>query len=78
MVSHPPSWSDRQTNGKSGAGSGHGRAERNPGTPRKEGGGAGKDKAVQEPGLKDYVGKPFSNTEIRGLTCWLALGGVSR
>jgi len=55
MVSHPPSSSERQPNGKSGAGSGYGRAERTPGTPRKEGGGAGKDKAVQDPGLKDYV-----------------------
>jgi hypothetical protein len=54
MVSHPPSSSDRQANGRSGAGSGHGKAERTPGTPRKDGG-AGKDKAVQDPGLKDYV-----------------------
>ncbi|TVY13708.1 Cytokinesis protein sepH [Lachnellula arida] len=54
MVAHPPSSSERQPNGRSGVGGGHGRAERTPGTPRKEGGGAGKDKALQDPGLKDY------------------------
>ncbi|KAH7407770.1 cell division control protein-like protein 15 [Cadophora sp. MPI-SDFR-AT-0126] len=53
MVSHPPSSSDRQANGRSGAGNGHGKSERTPGTPRKDGA-AGKDKAVQDPGLKDY------------------------
>ncbi|KAH9223611.1 cell division control protein-like protein 15 [Leptodontidium sp. 2 PMI_412] len=53
MVSHPPSSSDRQANSRSGAGNGHGKAERTPGTPRKDGG-VGKDKAVQDPGLKDY------------------------
>ncbi|KAG4417729.1 hypothetical protein IFR04_009168 [Cadophora malorum] len=53
MVSHPPSSSDRQANGRSGAGNGHGKSERTPGTPRKDGG-VGKDKAVQDPGLKDY------------------------
>ncbi|RDL38065.1 Cell division control protein-like protein 15 [Venustampulla echinocandica] len=52
MVSHTPSSSDRPSNSRSGSG-GNGRAERTPGTPRKDGG-AGKDKAVQEPGLKDY------------------------
>ncbi|KAH8685615.1 cell division control protein-like protein 15 [Tricladium varicosporioides] len=53
MVSHPPSSSDRQPNGRSRDGSGHGKAERIPGTPRKDGG-VGKEKAVQDPGLKDY------------------------
>lgn len=56
MVSHPPSSSERQANGRSGAGNGNGKLERAPGTPRKDGG-AGKDKAVQDPGLKDYVGQ---------------------
>ncbi|TVY50017.1 Cytokinesis protein [Lachnellula occidentalis] len=54
MVAHPPSSSERQPNSRSGPGGGHGRAERTPGTPRKEGGGAGKDRALQDPGLKDY------------------------
>jgi hypothetical protein len=54
MVSHIQPSSDR-ANGRSGAGNGHGKAERTPGTPRKDGG-AGKEKAVQDPGLKDYVG----------------------
>lgn len=63
MVSHPPSSSERQPQSKFGAGGGHGRAERTPGTPRKEGGGVGRDKAVQEPGLKDYVSVlPRGNT----------------
>ncbi|KUJ11995.1 cell division control protein-like protein 15 [Mollisia scopiformis] len=53
MVSHTQSSSDRQANGRSGAGNGHGKTERTPGTPRKDGG-AGKEKAVQDPGLKDY------------------------
>lgn len=55
MVSHTQPSSDRQANGRSGTGNGHGKAERTPGTPRKDGG-AGKEKAVQDPGLKDYVG----------------------
>ncbi|KAK2625313.1 hypothetical protein QTJ16_005682 [Diplocarpon rosae] len=58
MVSHPPSSSDRQANGRSGAGNshghGHGKVERAPGTPRKDGGAGKGDKAVQDPGLKDY------------------------
>lgn len=53
MVSHTQPPSDRQTNGRSGAG--NGRAETAPGTPRKDGG-VVKEKAVQDPGLKDYVG----------------------
>jgi hypothetical protein len=56
MVSHPPS-ADRQANGRSGVGSGHGKVERTPGTPRKDGN-PGKEKAVQDPGLKDYVHPP--------------------
>ncbi|KAJ5051610.1 uncharacterized protein L3040_001385 [Drepanopeziza brunnea f. sp. 'multigermtubi'] len=54
MVSHPPSASDRQTNGRSGGSNGHGRVERAPGTPRKDGSAGKVDKAVQDPGLKDY------------------------
>ncbi|KAE8453022.1 hypothetical protein EG329_012209 [Mollisiaceae sp. DMI_Dod_QoI] len=53
MVSHHPPSSDRQANGRSGAGNGHGKTDRTPGTPRRDGG-AGKEKAVQDPGLKDY------------------------
>ena len=41
-------------NGRSGAGNANGKAERTPGTPRKEGG-VRKEKAVQVPELKDYV-----------------------
>lgn len=55
MVSYPPTSSDRPTNGRSGAGSGHGKAEKTPGTPRKDGG-VRREKAVQVPELKDYVG----------------------
>ena len=54
MVSYPPSTSDRQSNGRTGAQNGHGKAERIPATPRKDGV-AVKEKAVQDPGLKDYV-----------------------
>jgi len=56
MVTHPPSSSDRQQNGRSGVGNGHGRAERTQATPRKDGGAGKQEKAVQDPGLKDYVG----------------------
>lgn len=52
MVSYPSSSSERP-NGRA-AGNGNGKAERTPGTPRREGG-AAKEKAVQDPGLKDYV-----------------------
>jgi hypothetical protein len=55
MVSHPPSLSDRHSNSKSGAGNSHGKAEKTPGTPRREGG-VGKEKAIQDPVLQDYVG----------------------
>ncbi len=59
MVSHPPSSSalERQANARTanGSGSGHGKIERAPGTPRKDGN-TGKEKAVQDPGLRDYVG----------------------
>ncbi|CAG8982195.1 hypothetical protein HYALB_00003631 [Hymenoscyphus albidus] len=66
MVSHAPS--ERQHNGRSGSrsnsgsgngqngngnGNGHGKAERTPGTPRRDAGPV-KEKAVQDPGLKDY------------------------
>jgi len=61
MVSYPPPSSDRQINGRSGAGNQHGKAERAPGTPRKEGG-VKKEKAVQVPELKDYVRlRPFAS-----------------
>jgi hypothetical protein len=53
MVPYAPS-SDRQPNGRSGAANGHGRAERIPGTPRKEAR-VVREKAVQVPELKDYV-----------------------
>lgn len=59
MVSHPPS--DRHPNVRTGAANGHGKAERTPGTPRKDGG-AGKDKGVQDPGLRDYVRHPHAPT----------------
>jgi hypothetical protein len=52
MVSHPPS-SDRQ-NGRSGPGNGNSRAEKTPGTPRRDDG-LKKEKAVHDPGLKDFV-----------------------
>jgi hypothetical protein len=54
MVSHPSSSSDRQGNNRAGAGNAHGKAEKTPGTPRKEGGPV-KDRAIQDAGLKDYV-----------------------
>lgn len=53
MVSQTP-LSEKHANGKSGAGSGSSKAERMPGTPRKDSG-LGKEKGVQDPGLKDYV-----------------------
>ncbi|KAG0652041.1 Serine threonine-kinase sepH [Hyphodiscus hymeniophilus] len=53
MVSHPPSSSDRQSNSRSGTVNAHGRAEKIPGTPRREGGGV-KEKALQE-ALQDYT-----------------------
>jgi len=60
MVSYAPSSSDRQNNGRVGAGNVHGRAEKPPAdTPRKEGG-ARREKAVQVPELKDYVGSHLS------------------
>ncbi|RQM05513.1 hypothetical protein DH86_00001533 [Scytalidium sp. 3C] len=52
MVSQTP-LSEKHANGKSGAGSGSSKAERMPGTPRKDSG-LGKEKGVQDPGLKDY------------------------
>ena len=56
MVSYAPSSSDRQTNGRIGAGNVNGKAEKpTAGTPRKDGG-ARREKAVQVPELKDYVG----------------------
>lgn len=77
MVSHPPSSSDRQANGRSGAGNGHGKSERTPGTPRKDGG-AGKDKAVQDPGLKDYVGQDCERGTEQLLIRWTAFRRVLR
>lgn len=57
MVSSTPS-SDRQSHATSASGNahiyGHNKADRPPGTPRKDGG-LTKEKAVQDPGLKDYV-----------------------
>jgi hypothetical protein len=53
MVSYV-SAADRQNNGRSGAGNGHGKVERTPGTPRKDGR-VVKEKAVQVPELRDYV-----------------------
>jgi hypothetical protein len=67
MVTHPPSSSDRQQNGRSGAGNGYGRAERTPGTPRKDGGAGKQEKAVQDPGLKDYVGSVPRSVGHNGL-----------
>lgn len=55
-------------NGRSGAGNGHGKTERTPGTPRKDGG-AGKEKAVQDPGLKDYVGL-YTEEEYTAAYTW--------
>ena len=57
MVSYPPS-SERQGNLKAGPGNnGQGRAEKTPGTPRKDVR-AAKEKAVQVPELRDYVRTP--------------------
>ena len=55
MVSYPSSSTDRPTNGKPGVGNGNVKAERTPGTPRKDGG-VRREMAVQVPELKDYVG----------------------
>ena len=77
MVSHPRSSSDRHANGRSGAGSGHGKAERTPGTPRKDGG-AGKDKAVQDPGLKDYVSVRPKRRDAELLIYGIASRGMFR
>lgn len=93
MGSHPPSSADRRGSERPGAGNGHGhgyghgKAERTPGTPRRDG--AGKDKAVQDPGLKDYVGLDppwdvkalaYTYTEVGGVfgeRCfWLRLQGL--
>lgn len=53
MVSyHPPA--ERQSNARAGAGNGHGRQEKTPGTPRKDVR-VVKEKAVQLPELRDYV-----------------------
>jgi hypothetical protein len=70
MVSYPASSSDRQTNGKPGAGNGHGKAERTPGTPRKDGG-ARREKAVQVPELKDYVGLRPHGWQILDTYIWV-------
>ncbi|KAF7946748.1 hypothetical protein EAE96_009733 [Botrytis aclada] len=50
MVSRPPSSADRQSNSRSAGVNGSAKADRSPGTPRRE----RKEKAVQDPGLKDY------------------------
>ena len=72
MVSHPPSSSDRQSNSRSGAGNAHGKAEKTPGTPRREGG-LGKEKAVQDQALRDYVDLPFSDGQDSIAYTWLRL-----
>ena len=53
MVSYPPS-SERQNSAKPGPGSGQGRLEKTPGTPRKDVR-VVKERAVQLPELRDYV-----------------------
>jgi hypothetical protein len=56
MVSYPPS-SERQINGRLGAGNGQGKPEKTQGTPRKDVR-VVKEKAVQVPELRDYVHYP--------------------
>ncbi|KAK6605168.1 cell division control protein [Botrytis cinerea] len=51
MVSRPPSSADRQGSSRSAGVNGSAKADRTPGTPRRE----RKEKAVQDPGLKDYA-----------------------
>lgn len=75
MVSHTQPSSDRQANGRSGAGNAHGKTERTPGTPRRDGG-AGKEKAMQDPGLKDYV-CPSAKEDKQLLICGIASGRMS-
>ena len=53
MAPYPPS-SERQSSTKAGPGSGQGRLEKTPGTPRKDVR-VVKEKAIQLPELRDYV-----------------------
>ena len=61
MVSELPSF-ERQASNRS-SGHGHGKAERTPGTPRKEDRMV-KERALQDPGLKDYVRVGSRSTTI--------------